>query len=699
MTRVMIVCSAIVLATLLNGCTGVTSARTSGAAINTTSASPSAGSPAIAPAPGTTWYIRNDGGSRYDATNNPSGQCNGKADAAYPGSGANRACAYNDVRYLWSNGSAAGSWAISGGDTVIIRGGPWRIGPIDSSGHAFNGYNGVGGGGPYKDFNLPIPAGTSGQHTRILGENYANCTTKTQLHGGFAVDEVLNLTGAQFVDVQCLELTDYAQCTHAISGADLPCSSSAPLDDYAGSGINTDANTHDVLLQDLDIHGLSGNGLFGPIGGLITITRVRVAFNTFAGWNFDDGNDTDNAVGSTINASYVTMEWNGCMEEYPIVDAIPALYCYDTNSGGFGDSWSGQDAQLSMTCDHCISRYNTKDGYIGPHVRFSSNTITNSYFYDNMGQQLKFGTTNNGVTKIQNTLILGNCHRMGRAIAGAPATFNLHLTGFCRASDTFQMIWPTSGSVELDNDVFVAASVNSTSSFSCTETETTAAISTAGSGYQVNDVLTMVHTFVYGLQVTVTSVGGGGAITGIALTNGGQALFPVAAFGPFHSTRVFGGHGTGASLTVPTSAGSGNTCGGSGAARVMRNVIWLGYTDTDNAGYNGSTIGLFCYTACNNSAGTTTSAQWTNRTNNIFFGFKAGTDACSFAGEFCTDPLLVNEPSQTWISETQLDNFNPNLSSGSPAIGAGIQIQGLIRDYAGNPWRNPPSIGAFEYVP
>lgn len=648
----------------------------------------------------TTYYVRNDGGTRYSA-NQPTNRCNGQTDAADTGSGTNQPCAFGDVRYLWSDGTAAGNWALTGGDTAIIRGGPWRVGAINNSGAAFNGYTNNGQGN-FNEYAPPIPNGTSPAHTKILGENFANCSAKTQLFGGFGVLIVLDLRGAQFVDVQCLELTDHAQCTRAVSGvsgADL-CANSAPFSDYAGTGIYTNTSTHDVLLQDLNIHGFSSNGLFGPIGGLITMTRVNSSFNPNSGWTFDDGNDTDNAAGSTITASYVTMEWNGCIEEYPIVDAIPAYKCFDTNDGGFGDSWSGQDAQLSMTCDHCITRYNTKDGFLGPHVRFGSLTITNSYFYNNMGGQLKFGTANNGTTKIQNTLVVGNCKRMALSVTGTPSTFNTGLTGFCRANDTFDAIWPTTGSFEMDNDTLVAASVNNTVSWSCTETYTAATLNAAGSGYQVNDVVTMVHSFVYGLQITVTGVSGG-AITTFNLTNGGQGLFPVSSFGPYNNVRTIGGHGSGATLNIATNAGSGNTCAASGG-NIMRNVVWLGYTNTDNASYNGSTIGLFCYSACNNSPGTTATTQWTNRTTNLFFGFKAGTDACSKAGETCSDPLFTSEPSQTWTNEAQLDSFNTStgfgITSGSPAKYAGTAIGGLTNDYNNLPYHSPPSDGALEFV-
>ena len=276
------------------------------------------GSEAAEAAP-TTWYVRADGGTRFSMTNQ-NGQCNGKADAAYPGSGVNQPCALNDPRYLYSDGQigTAFQWAIAGGDTVLLRGGPWRIGQNTSAGCA-----------PFSNacaadnaFIPPPPPGTAAQPTTFRGENFANCTKqpKTQLFGGNTVNAIFNLRGTSYVAVQCVEITDHSQCTTL--GVRLPVNcDNAP--DFAKSGILTDQNTHDIYLTDVDIHGLRDNGVIGPVGGLIIANRVRVAFNGSAGWNFDDGYGTK-SVNGQMNWSYVTIEGNGCVEEYPVVHSFPA---------------------------------------------------------------------------------------------------------------------------------------------------------------------------------------------------------------------------------------------------------------------------------------------------------------------------------------------------------------------------------------
>lgn len=311
----------------------------------------------------------------------------------------------------------------------------------------------------------------------------------TQIFSGFGDSYTFNLQSTGNVDIQCMEITSHnatqpdghaawasgttyavgnavtsggvvydsiqaantgntpsssptfwrlaPQCTRTGAPAyPTGCNSSQPLDDYAGSGILTNSTTYNVTMQDVYIHGFNSNGLFGPIGGLTTMTRVFVGFNTFSGWNFDDGTSTPDAAGSAIAALHVIMEGNGCQEQYPIVNAFPALVCYDTSSAGFGDSWSGQSTPLdSMTCDDCQNLYNTKDGFIGPHTWITTLVIKNSVSIGNMGQNWKWGgSTSPNNTTFTNNLTVGNCNRMSQPLPGAPANYNQYLGGFCRAA-------------------------------------------------------------------------------------------------------------------------------------------------------------------------------------------------------------------------------------------------------------------------
>jgi hypothetical protein len=412
---------------------------------------------------GKTWYVRPDGGTRY-SNKVISGQCDGKTDAAYGGKGTNQHCAFNDFRYLWDDNSGAvgpGAWVIAGGDTVIVRGCaalPDQQHP--DSPHCRVGWDKSMGSGPdskwcyavgsYACFNPPIPAGTASQHTRILGQNYAACNTGgatnpklyasnlTQIFGGFSLGYTLNLKSTSYVDIQCLEITSHNGACTRVGAPAYPrgCSSSQPLDDYATGGIVTNNATSNITMQDVYIHGFNATGLYGPIGGPINMTRMFIGFNTFAGWNFDDGHSTPDAPGSSITANHVIMEGNGCQEQYPIKDAFPAMVCYDSDSAGFGDSWSGQNTALdSMYCNDCQMLYNTKDGFIGPHTWVTNLTITNSTSIGNMGQSWKWGGKAVPTTvTFTNNLTVGNCNRMSQPLPGAPSNYNKHLSLFCRAS-------------------------------------------------------------------------------------------------------------------------------------------------------------------------------------------------------------------------------------------------------------------------
>jgi hypothetical protein len=424
---------------------------------------------------GETWFIRPDGGTRYSGKM-PLGQCDGRADVPYRGSGVNQHCAFNDFRFMWDDHSYGNdAWVMTGGDTVIIRGCAANANQVTPSApHCRIGwdanYSGqskfwcFGGSGPYGCTNPTIPSGTSTQHTRILGEHYANCSADnvtnrsalTQLFGGFGVAVVLNLAGAQNVDVECLEITSHnGRCVvHGNPAYPRPCNTSLPLDDYDGSGIETSSTTRNILLQDVYIHGHTTSGIQGPIGGKINLNRVTISFNGFAGWNFDDGKNTPDAAGSEINAHYVTMEGNGCNEEYPVVHAFPAMSCYDLNSGGFGDSWSGQQTTLaSFTCDHCVQAYNTKDGFIGPHTTITHLTIVDSASYGNMGQQWKWGAAPNSTTIFENNLTVGNCLRMSQSISGSVTNFNRYLSLYCRAAgDVFSFYSNPNSTVLIANN-------------------------------------------------------------------------------------------------------------------------------------------------------------------------------------------------------------------------------------------------------
>jgi hypothetical protein len=425
--------------------------------------------------PGATWYVRPDGGTRYSA-NVATGQCDGTADTAYSGSGTNQHCAFNDVRMLWQDGSyTTGStfpgwgWVIAGGDTVIIRGSigtgnTWRVGANSQTTYCDStGCWGITGSpsvsGP------PPPSGTAAQHTRILGENYGSCTSasaKTQLHGGNALFTVLDLSGSSYVDVACLDITDFSACGRATQS--VGCN---PTQDYAQNGVQFSNQSTNDTLTDVHIHGMATQGIFGPTGDGVALTRIDIIGNASSGWNADLSDGTT-GVGSLLVQNFLI--WgNGCAEQYPLV--YPAANsigdCTDQSSGGYGDGFGTATTNSAapgwqVHFDQGTVAYNTQDGLDALHIGGTGSSVTHTRVmaFGNEGQQLKVG---GATATIQNSVIIGNCEAM-TTVASIPtfATgFGSKLGAPCRAGNTAILINVTPGDPATfqDNTVYEAGAI------------------------------------------------------------------------------------------------------------------------------------------------------------------------------------------------------------------------------------------------
>jgi hypothetical protein len=585
----------------------------------------------VAPTP-QTWYIRPDGGSRY-SVNMPTGQCDGKADVSYAstgGTGINQHCAYKQYRYMWDDKSGLvglGKWVILGGDTIVIRGcsaDPGEVNPSNPNCRiGWDAPNGTGdnlwcyGVGSYYCSSPPIPAGTTALPTRILGQCAfdGSCTpgnlgpgNLTQLFGGFSLVNTFNLQSTHDVLIAGIELaTHNGKCTWAgIPAYPRRCNNNQPLDDYAQNGFFTDSASANITLRDVYIHGFNASGIYGPLGGAITMIRVASNFNGFAGWNFDAG--VPNGPGSSITARYVTMIGNGCYEEYPIKHAFPCQAAYDDASGGFGDAWSGQDTGLDFfICDHCDMHYNMKDGFIGPHTQIKALTITKSTSYGNGGEQWKWGTSLNATTVFLNNETIGNCQRMSSPIPGSPYPYGYRLTAT-----------PNPGAY-LGDQCRAAGDMFSFST-------------------QAGSTVLMANNTNIGYNASIFDL----------------------------------------------------NCGVTGGADCST-VKWT-FVNNLNVGYpygvGGRTPNLYYITPGTNISITST--------HNIEYGMTS-LDVCGVNGNQCSDPLLLNEPGQGSVPpDAALDNFNFNLSSASPAIGAGVSYPEILAtDFSGAVLPALPPIGAL----
>ena len=403
---------------------------------------------------GTIWYIRPDGGSRYSSivTN---GQCDGKGDAPYRGSGVNQHCAFNDFRLLFQDGSHSDGftyprwgWVIAGGDTVIIRGSigtgvSYRVGSNNPAGSCDStGCWGIAED-PIDSGLPPVPSGTASAHTRILGENYASCSNQSaraQLHGGWGVGTVFNLLGSSYVDASCLDITDFANCGNDNDAV----ACQRGVSDHANHGIQLNNTSTHVTLDNIRVHGLASDGILGAPGTGFVANDLEILGNADAGWNADDG--TGQTGVGTMNVTNFNISWNGCVEEYPIVDSLPYFSCTDDVSGGYGDGFGTAGATSpppgwQVSFDQGVVSYNTQDGLDFLHLSGagSSTTVTRTLAYGNEGQQIKAGA--GAQATIQNNVIVANCAAMStQAIPGTPAGFGSRLRDPCRGNDTAVVI-------------------------------------------------------------------------------------------------------------------------------------------------------------------------------------------------------------------------------------------------------------------
>jgi hypothetical protein len=422
---------------------------------------------------GATWYVRPDGGTRY-SSNVKNGQCDGTADAPYPEAGINRHCAFKDVRMLYQDGSyTTGStfpgwgWIGAGGDTyrimgMIAQGVSYRVG-WDSA----TTYDGWGlAGDPYASGMPAPPSGSATQHTRILGQNAGSCaaqSARTQLHGGWGAGGVLTLSGSSYVDVACLDITDFSACGR--SGQTTACQVNGRIvSDYASNGIQFNNKSTHITLTDIRVHGLAGAGIYGAPGDGFVGTDVYILGNANSGWNADDNSGTT-GVGSLLMQNF-NISWNGCAEEYPIVDPLPYNQCTDDSSGGYGDGFGTATVASAapgwqVHFDHGVVSYNTQDGLDALHISGSGSTMTDTRVlaYGNEGNQLKVG---GATTTIQNSEIVGNCAAMTtQAIPGTPSGFGSLLRDPCRAGDTAVLINVTPGDPAIfqNNTIYEAGAI------------------------------------------------------------------------------------------------------------------------------------------------------------------------------------------------------------------------------------------------
>lgn len=334
-----------------------------------------------------TYYVRTDGGK--------TGTCDGTLNIAAAGATGGH-CAW---KHPFDALPPGGSARISGGDTLIIGNGSYRMGytaGVYDTGSCHSQW-------PYDCVNAAIPSGLSGNPTRIVGENWnTGCGSKPELYGVERADSILRTNGNDNIEIQCLNITDHNQCIlgHGATGPEagkIACPTSFPFGDWALRGINASGTDH-LTLNNVDIHGLSNDGLYTNAGGSNwTVTNTTIKRNGWSG--FDGGNFTGDMIFNNIEVS-----WNGCGETYPGGEPIG---CWGQNAGGYGDGFGMTDSSGNWKITNSKFLHNTSDGLDLLYLLATATvTIDRVHAEGNAGNQLKMaGSTK----KIINSVAIGNC--------------------------------------------------------------------------------------------------------------------------------------------------------------------------------------------------------------------------------------------------------------------------------------------------
>jgi len=357
--------------------------------------SPIAPSIGISTGGGSVYYVRPDGGSAE--------QCTGLKDAPYTGTGSGQACAWNHPFQALPPG---GTPRISGGDTLLIGLGDYKMG------YGAPGAENCEYEGSYDCSMAPIPSGPDESHpTRILGKGWdTGCSASPELWGSGRPFFIVNMKGSSNVQIACLEITDHSSCIEdhlfASGGSQYTCKrDTPPYGDWAAIGLYAE-DSKNVLLKDVNIHGLASTGI--QAGRLTdwTLENVRLVGNGLAGWNSDlvgDGSNSENH--GTLTFRKWVVEWNGCGETYPQEDHVA---CWGQEAGGYGDGagFGGITSGHYVIEDSSFS-FNTSDGLDMLYVRLPDSMIEirRTVAVMNDGNQIK----TNGNVSIENAVIVGHC--------------------------------------------------------------------------------------------------------------------------------------------------------------------------------------------------------------------------------------------------------------------------------------------------
>jgi hypothetical protein len=656
-----------------------------------------------------TWYVDPVNGGPRTSTAAPSAaSCNGLATTAYNSGGAhNQSCPFADARSLWDdwlNFQNPGVWVMNGGDTVIFKNctssSPCQIAGSSNS-SAGNPCAGIG-----TTCTPPaLPAGTSTSNLTMLeGEHFGSCHTTQQafnttsslyqyqgadpantsyLWAGAGAFFAFSVQDTQHIGMACIDLSDHSPC--GASGG--PSCSGTDWASYGiYSGNSTTPTNSDINLTDMKIHGFQSRGILGNIGGQWNVTRVVIQGNSQAGWDFDPGGSQ--ASNGTVTSSYLGIVFNGCAEEYPVVDAIPfgSGACTSQSTGGYGDGvGTPVTGPINWIADHMFAIYNTQDGVDLGHTHGGTETFTNGFFYGNNGGNIKVGP--NTAVNVFNNIIVSGCNRMSAAITGMGSGFNSNLSDYCRAGTANGVNSNTNATL-----VFNSTSSDYARDISCTATACTSTSGTTGItvGQTLIPDTSDYHT--YARTVATKTDNSHWTISSAYPTNPSNTYFVIVPTTPasttvakiYHNTLVNYSESFDNQVQTAFPQNQVNPNLGAGYVADYRDNVFIGYGDSN---YNS---GL-------------TPHMWPElgpslEDYNTCYNYTAATSNCVGAHDLTISPLVTSQPATPISVESALDNYNMALSSSSPAVSAGIALSGQTTDYLGVAWASTPSQGALQFA-
>lgn len=362
-----------------------------------------------------TYYVRPDGGSAQ--------QCSGLVDLPYPGSGSGQPCAWNHPFQALPPAAAP---RISGGDTLLIAAGSYRMG------YGAPGAEHCNSIAAFDCHMPPVPSGPDPAHpTRILGEGWdAGCAAAPELWGAERPWFIVNLTDSSNVELACLEITDHAGCVEFHSGG-LACQrNSPPYGDWASIGLYAEDSAN-VTLRHLNLHGLGWGGVRAGRLRDWTVQDVRIASNGGVGWDGDISGDDSND--GALRFQRVTVEWNGCGESWPELQPIG---CWAQSAGGYGDGLGTGATAGHWIIEDSAFLHNTSDGLDLLYARLPGSQVElrRTVSEGNAGDQIK----TSGPTSLENVIAVSNCSFFD----GQPFTYNVDN---CRAGGSALALNPRAG--------------------------------------------------------------------------------------------------------------------------------------------------------------------------------------------------------------------------------------------------------------